>query len=205
MLYTFLSLGDSYTIGEQVDPHKNFPHQVVSLLQKCGYDFSPPTIIAQTGWTTDELGDAIKQAALPGRYDFVTLLAGVNNQYRGRSAEDYLPEFEALLKRAIRFASDRSEHVIVLSIPDWGATPFASDRNRGQITREIDEYNMAKKLLATIYKARYLDVTPWTREAAQHPSLLAADGLHPSAVEYRRWAEKISEIIIEEISLSQGT
>lgn len=191
MSYTYLALGDSYTIGEQVDPRLNFPSQVTASLRKHGFDFSPPEIIAKTGWTTDELADAIKNAALKPSYDFVTLLIGVNNQYRGRKVEEYIPEFESLLKQAIHFAGNKADHVIVLSIPDWGVTPFARDRNRVRVASEINAYNAANKLMATRYKVHYIDITPWTREAATDHSLLACDSLHPSDKEYKRWAAEI--------------
>lgn len=124
-------------------------------------------------------------------FDFVTLLIGVNNQYRGRSVENYKPQFEELLRKAIRFAGNKADHVVVLSIPDWGVTPFANGRDKAQIATEIDAYNAANKQIAQQYQVHYIDITPWTREAANDNSLLAADGLHPSGKEYKRWAEKI--------------
>ena len=193
--YTFLALGDSYTIGESVSANDNFPNQVVQLLRKVGFDFRTPEIIAKTGWTTDELLAAIHNQNLLVKYDFVTLLIGVNNQYRGRTVDNYKTEFENLLKQAIQFADDNKNHVIVLSIPDWGVTPFAEGRDRQQISNEIDNYNAANKQIAERYGVQYLDITPWTREAATDISLLANDGLHPSGKEYKRWAEKLSNIM----------
>jgi lysophospholipase L1-like esterase len=193
--YNYLALGDSYTIGESVLPAENFPNQTIQLVKKGGYDFKPPEIIAKTGWTTDELQTAINNHEFHSPYDFVTLLIGVNNQYRGRTVENYKPEFENLLNQAIQFAGGKKDHVIVLSIPDWGATPFANGRDRIQIAREIDEYNAANKLISEKYKVSYIDITPGTREAATDPSLLAADGLHPSAKEYSRWAAKLAVVL----------
>ena len=193
--YTFLALGDSYTIGESVSANDNFPNQVVQLLRKVGFDFRTPEIIAKTGWTTDELLAAIHNQNLLVKYDFVTLLIGVNNQYRGRTVDNYKTEFENLLKQAIQFADDNKNHVIVLSIPDWGVTPFAESRDRQQISNEINNYNAANKQIAERYGVHYLDITPWTREAATDISLLANDGLHPSGKEYKRWAEKLSNIM----------
>jgi lysophospholipase L1-like esterase len=194
--YYYLALGDSYTIGESVPTADNFPNQVVSFMQNNAITFNPARIIAKTGWTTDELeaGTAAENTADPLRYsyDFVSLLIGVNNQYRGRTADSYKPEFEALLKKAILFAGNRPGKVVVLSIPDWGVTPFATGRNRAQIAAEIDAYNTANKEIALRYNVHYIDITPWTREAAANTSLLAADGLHPSGIEYKRWAEKIA-------------
>jgi lysophospholipase L1-like esterase len=193
--YYYLALGDSYTIGEKVLQADNFPNQVYSMMKNDTVDFQPPRIIAKTGWTTDELEAGIIAAnnadPLRSTYDFVSLLIGVNNQYRGRSVDNYKSEFEELLKKAIVYTGNKAERVVVLSIPDWGVTPFADGRDRAQIAREIDAYNAANKQIAEQYHVHYIDITPWTREAAADNSLLAADGLHPSAKEYKRWAEKI--------------
>ncbi|TAL47185.1 MAG: SGNH/GDSL hydrolase family protein [Chitinophagaceae bacterium] len=193
--YTYLALGDSYTIGESVSAKENFPNQTVQILTKAGYDFHEPEIIAKTGWTTDELLEAINNHKFLPCYDFVTLLIGVNNQYRGRSIENYKPEFESLLKQVIQFAGGKTDHVIVLSIPDWGATLFAEGRNRNQISMEIDAYNTANKMIAEKYKVHYIDITPGTKGAANDSTLLAADGLHPSGKEYKCWADKVSTVI----------
>ena len=193
--HTFLALGDSYTIGHNVLPAENFPAQTFQLLMQLGYNFKSPEIVATTGWTTDELQNNINNRSFNPPYDVVTLLIGVNNQYRGHPVDSYKPEFENLLKQAIKFAGGKSDHVIVLSIPDWGVTPFAAGRDRDQIAREIDEYNTANKFISEMYKVHYIDITPWTREAANDPTLIATDGLHPSAKEYKRWAEKLADKI----------
>lgn len=202
--YHYLALGDSYTIGERVNPDENFPNQVFSILKNDFPGLLSPRIIAKTGWTTDELEDGIiksdvEDPLLPS-YDMVSLLIGVNNQYRGRPLNEYKGQFEALLKKAIQFAGNRADRVIVLSIPDWGITPFAEarlpdgqGRDRDQIAKEIDAYNDANKKVADLYNIYYISITPWTREAESDPSLLADDGLHPSGKEYKRWAEKIAE------------
>ncbi len=196
MKYHYLALGDSYTIGESVAMQENFPNQSAALLAKDSIYLYPPRIIARTGWTTNELKNGISAsgAAEPLRnpYDFVSLLIGVNNQYRGYPPDIYKTEFEDLLKKAILYAGNRPERVIVLSIPDWGVTPFAEGRDRARIAAEIDVYNRLNKEIAIRYNVRYLDITPWTREAAADPSLLAPDGLHPSGKEYRRWAEQVA-------------
>jgi lysophospholipase L1-like esterase len=177
-------------------PQDNFPNQLFSMIKNDGVDFQPPRIIARTGWTTDELEAGIIAAnnsdSLLSSYDFVSLLIGVNNQYRGRSVDNYKPEFEELLKKAIAYTGNKAERVVVLSIPDWGVTPFAAGRDRAQIAREIDAYNAANKQIAEQYHVHYIDITPWTREAATDHSLLASDGLHPSGKEYKRWAERIA-------------
>jgi lysophospholipase L1-like esterase len=201
--YYYLALGDSYTIGESLPPQDNFPNQVYSMMKNESVDFQPPRIIAKTGWTTDELEAGIVAAnnadPLRPTYDFVSLLIGVNNQYRGRSVDSYKPGFEELLKKAIVYAGNKAERVVVLSIPDWGVTPFANGRDRAQIAREIDAYNAANKQIAEQYHVHYIDITPWTREAAADNSLLAADGLHPSGKEYKRWAERIAFLFKQQL------
>ncbi len=189
--YTYLALGDSYTIGEGVPLYDSFPYQAVQLLRKSGRMFHAPEIIAKTGWTTDELAAGIAQTNLLRAYDFVSLLIGVNNQYRGRNLDEYTVQFEALLKQAIGFAGGHSSHVIVLSIPDWGATPFAIDRDKQKIAIEIDSFNMVNKTIAERHRTHYIDITPGTRTSASDATMLATDKLHPSGKEYAKWAERI--------------
>lgn len=194
--YTYLALGDSYTIGEQVPAADNFPNQAVNLLQQKGISIESPRIIAVTGWTTDELEAGIIESnrtePIRNDYDFVSLLIGVNDQYRGRPAAGYEPAFEGLLKKAIGYAGNRAEKVVVLSIPDWGITPFAEGRDSRQIATEIDQYNSIKKKVCDKYQVHFIDITPGTREAAIDATLLATDKLHPSGKEYRRWAERVA-------------
>jgi len=192
---TYLALGDSYTIGEQVLLKDSFPYQLVQLLRKKSLPFTAPEIIAKTGWTTDELLAGIDALELLPGYDLVTLLIGVNNQYRGRATENYAVEFTTLLKMSIQFAGNKPGQVVVVSIPDWGVTPFASGRNREQIAEKIDAFNTINKSVAMDYGVHYIDITPSSREAATQTNLLAEDGLHPSARAYRQWAEKIAAII----------
>jgi lysophospholipase L1-like esterase len=193
--YTYLALGDSYTIGEKVPVRENFPNQVYHILATKGISIQAPQIIAKTGWTTDELQDAIKKENIQSQYDFVSLLIGVNNQYRGRSAEEYATEFESLLRQAIQFAGNDPSRVMVLSIPDWGVTPYAFGRDREQIAREIDAYNAINKKLSARLGAHYIDITPGTREASTDPALIAEDGLHPSGKEYARWAARVAQLV----------
>ena len=197
--YSYLALGDSYTIGQSVLSSENFPNQTVQLLNQQNYNFKSPEILATTGWTTDELQNNINSHTFTPPYDFVSLLIGVNNQYRGRSVENYKPEFESLLKQAIQFAGGNANRVIIVSIPDWGVTPFADGRDMTQIAREIDDYNAANRYISEIYKVRYIDITPGSREAATDPSLVAGDGLHPSAKEYTRWAQKVFAVIKQQL------
>ncbi|GAB4091841.1 SGNH/GDSL hydrolase family protein [Flaviaesturariibacter terrae] len=194
-LYTYLALGDSYTIGESVAIPDSFPYQVVQHLRRDKVHMAPPEIIARTGWTTDELQAALEGYTFLRQYDFVSLLIGVNNQYRGRSVEDFAPECGALLDRAVQLAHGRASHVFLLSIPDYGVTPFSREKelDADRIAQEIDQFNAAARALAAQHGAHFIDITPGTREAAQDPSLLAVDALHPSGKEYTRWAIRLAE------------
>jgi lysophospholipase L1-like esterase len=190
---TYLALGDSYTIGEGVPIHESFPYLLVQKLRARGVPVCAPEIVAKTGWTTDELRAGMdKTLFLDRRYDLVTLLIGVNNQYRGRSAEAYAGEFEGLLKDAVAKAYGDRSRVFVLSIPDWGVTPFAEGRDRGRIAREIDAFNAVNKRIAQSYGVAYVDITPGTRLADKDLSVLASDKLHPSGKEYGRWADLVA-------------
>ncbi len=193
--YRMLCIGDSYTIGEGMAAQERFPNQAVAMLKAYGINFEEPKIIAKTGWTTDELMAAIAEEKPTKDYDFVTLLIGVNNQYRGRSAEEYREEFKKLLNMAIEFAQRKANHVIVLSIPDWGVTPFAEGRDRKKIAEEIDLFNGINKQESGLRKVHYIDITPSTRKAANDPSLVAEDKLHPSAKEYHVWAKLVADVI----------
>jgi lysophospholipase L1-like esterase len=182
----YLALGDSYTIGESVAVADRYPVQLARELK-----LGDPEIIARTGWTTDELNAAIDKADPHGPYRLVTLLIGVNNQYRGRSADEYRQQFTALLKRAIGFAGGDASKVLVISIPDWGVTPFAKDRDRAKIGREIDQFNAINREETAKAGARYADITPESRKAADDKSLVAEDGLHPSGKMYSEWVKLI--------------
>lgn len=197
--YTFLCLGDSYTIGERVAPEDRFPSQTILLLHSKGIYFENPKIIATTGWTTDELMLAIDAAKINQTYDLVTLLIGVNNQYRGQNAAVYEKQFSRLLEKAIQFAGGATNRVIVLSIPDWGATPFAEGRNREQITAEIDQFNTINKTESEKHGVHYLDITEISRKGFNDPSLLAEDGLHPSGKMYAQWSQPLASIIAGEL------
>ena len=199
--YSYLALGDSYTIGEKVNQVESFPFQAVAMLQEKGIHFQPPQVIATTGWSTDELATAIEKATLRESYDFVTLLIGVNDQYRGRPASLYPAAFESLLERAIGLAGNDASKVAVLSIPDWGVTPFAEGRDRRQIALEIDEYNRINQRLAQKYRVAYIDVTPATRRAAKEADLLAEDGLHPSGRAYAEWAGWLASLIATRVGI----
>jgi lysophospholipase L1-like esterase len=196
---TYLALGDSYTIGEQVPIHDNFPFQTVQLLQKQHVEVAEPVIIATTGWTTDELDASIREHNLHETFTFVTLLIGVNNQFRGRTIENYRHEYDQLLNQAIAFAGGQAAHVFVLSIPDWGATPFAEGRDREKIAHEIDGYNAACKEITEAHKCQYIDITNSTRKHGQDSDYLAADKLHPSAREYSVWAHLLADMVAKTV------
>lgn len=191
----FLALGDSYTIGEAVPENECWPMQLVEMLNNVGKVFSKPQIIATTGWTSDELIASIKIGNPQGPFDLVSLLIGVNNQYRGYSKEVYAKEFEDLLNQAIDFAGGIAIHVVVVSIPDWGATPFAKDRNREEIATEIDEYNTINREISFQKGVHYVDITLGSRLSLSDYSLVTTDELHPSGKEYMKWTEKIYKIV----------
>lgn len=196
--FTYLALGDSYTIGEGVDEKDRYPNQTIALLKTKGLTFDQPTIVAKTGWTTDELMKGINDAGISDNsYDLVTLLIGVNNQYRGREVENYKKEFRVMLEDAIHFAKGNPNHVIVLSIPDWGVTPFASTRStdKEKVASEIDTYNQANKTIAEELGTHYIDITQRYREIGALPEMVVDDKLHPSALVYGEWAEQLANII----------
>lgn len=197
---TLLALGDSYTIGEGVAEDERWPLQLVQQLNAQRYSFAPPTIIAKTGWTTDELEAGIREHQLAGSYDWVTLLIGVNNQYRGRDLAEYRLQFRQLLKLAIEKANHDPQRVIVLSIPDWGVTPFAIEHGRQPelISEQIDRFNQVNREESVLLQTHYVDITRLTRDAANEPArFLVADQLHPSPEMYREWAILAAAVIID--------
>jgi lysophospholipase L1-like esterase len=194
-----LALGDSYTIGEGVALDDRWPMQLVAMLRARGSSVAAPTIVARTGWTTDELSTGIDEAGVTGPFDLVTLLVGVNNQYRGRSADEYRAQFRALLARAIGFAGGRANRVIVVSIPDWGATPFADGRDRARIALDIDAFNAVNRDESAHAGAPYVDVTPISRRATSEHDLISDDGLHPSPRMYAAWVSAMLPIVLASI------
>ena len=200
--YSYLALGDSYTIGEQVLPEDNFPNQTVKLLNKSvnnAHHFADPEIIAQTGWTTDELDAAIDATKISKTYDIVSLLIGVNNQYRGQPVKGFKIEFEHLLQRAIQFANNKPNHVFVLSIPDWGITPFAEGKDRKKIAEEIDAYNAVCETSAKSFQTHFIDITFSQKVDGNKTEFLAPDGLHPSGKEYKKWAGKLAGAVLKQL------
>jgi lysophospholipase L1-like esterase len=194
--FTMLALGDSYTIGEGVGEADRFPNQLITLLDNEGIHFQKPKIIATTGWTSDELLHAISNEKMQQAFDFVTLLIGVNNQYRGLDLDNYREEFKTLLQQAINLASGNRNHVIVISIPDWGVTKFAEGRDRKKIASEIDEFNAVNQQESEKNHVHYINITGFTRE---HPDWLTSDGLHPDLKQYALWADQLSKVIHQEI------
>lgn len=189
--YRFLALGDSYTIGESVSSSERFPAQTADLLKTMGIPMGAPQYIAQTGWTSQDLQDAIKRSSLLTEYKVVSLLIGVNDQYQGLDTAAYRKRFTQLLEQAIQLTGNRAKNVFVLSIPDYGVTPFGGGSKR--ISKEIDEFNTINKAITLAYQVRYIDITPTSRLAANDQSLTANDGLHPSAKQYQQWASKLAE------------
>lgn len=186
---SYLALGDSYTIGEAVPEAGRWPVQLAAALRARGIALADPRIIATTGWTTDELSAAMDAAEPIAAHGFVSLLIGVNNQYRGREVENYRAEFAALLDRAIGLAAGREDRVLVLSIPDWGVTPFGqgSGRDTTQIARELDAYNAVAAEECSVRGVAFVDITPASRSPGSQPDRIAEDGLHPSALAYTDW------------------
>lgn len=191
MAARFIALGDSYTIGEGVPEAGRWPVQLVADLAAAGIALDPPRIVAVTGWTTDELAAGMDSATLAPGWDLVTLLIGVNNQYRGRGEDEYRQEFAHLLARAVALADGQAGRVVVVSIPDWGVTRFAreSGRDRAAIGAALDRFNAIARTEAGAAGAAFVDITDLTRA---HPDELADDGLHPDARQYARWISRIA-------------
>ncbi|MFI5171445.1 MAG: SGNH/GDSL hydrolase family protein [Chitinophagales bacterium] len=189
-----LCLGDSYTIGQSVAVDERFPEQTLALLKQENVLFEAPEIIARTGWTSLNLINAIERSELKKEYDYVTLLIGVNDQFQGIDTTMYKSNFEKLLKTAIALANNKADHIFVLSIPDYGVTPFAKygTQPTAEISNEIDIFNSINKIISEKYNVHYINITSISRDAEDDASLLAGDGLHPSGKMYKLWAELLS-------------
>lgn len=187
----YLALGDSYTIGESVQEEERYPMQLADSLRKNDVDVAEVKIVARTGWTTDELTTALARENLQeGDYNLVSLLIGVNNQYRGYSLVEYQSAFTDLLNQAVAYAGGHKDRVFVVSIPDWGVTPYGRIYGNPERTaEEIDRFNDVNFSITEAKGIRYFDITPISREALDDRSLVASDGLHPSGKMYTRWVE----------------
>jgi lysophospholipase L1-like esterase len=186
----FLALGDSYTIGESVTGNERWPVQLAEALRKKGRNIDGPTIIATTGWRTDNLKNAVTIAKLKEEYGLVSLLIGVNNQYQGKPIEQFETEFEDLLKTSIKLAGGKKENVFVVSIPDYGYTPFGKSK-QDTISKELDNYNTITRIITERYGIKYFYITDISRKGLEDPELVASDGLHPSGKMYSQWVELI--------------
>lgn len=195
----FLTLGDSYTIGQSVSVNDRWPAQLASELSIRGYEVPEVKYIAQTGWRTDNLINAIEQQQPLSGYNLVSLLIGVNNQYQGGSTSTYYNEFENLLKTALLLTSNKPEHVFVLSIPDYAYTPFGGGSS--VISNQIDEFNSINKIITESYSIKYINITPISRLGLLQPELVATDGLHPSGIMYGMWVQEILKSIEKELDV----
>lgn len=196
----YLALGDSYTIGESVAENLRWPVQLVSRLREAGLQMADAEIIARTGWTTDELQEGIADQYESRAYDLVSVLVGVNDQYRGYPIEEYRARFKDLLAFAISAAGGDPQRVIVLSIPDWGVTPFASGQDRAKIATQINAFNAVNKEESAAAGVHYFDITAISRQATSDPTLIAGDGLHPSGEMYKLWVDLIFPDVYKLIS-----
>lgn len=192
---TFLALGDSYTIGQSVTTTERFPAQTTALLRSAGINITDPKYIAATGWTTDILASAINNQQPLGTFSVVSLLIGVNDQYQRHDTTGYRQRFRDLLNTSILLAGNKRNHVFVLSIPDYGVTPFGGSSDTGFINRQIDQFNNINREETMQASCQYIDITASTREALSDPTLIASDGLHPSGKEYSKWANRLAPMM----------
>lgn len=193
----YLALGDSYTIGESVPEAERWPVQLVAALGEQGINIAAAEIIARTGWTTDELASAIATADPAGPYDLVSLLIGVNNQYRGRSEDEYRAQFVELLDTAVSLANNNPSRVFVVSIPDWGVTPFGQGRDFRGVSEAIDAFNAINREETIKRGIAYIDITPISRQVPDDPALIAGDGLHPSGAMYTLWVTEMQPTVCD--------
>ena len=191
----FLALGDSYTIGQSVEINERWPVQFLKELKTSTSAIDTLQIIAQTGWRVDQLNEAMNNSDLEAPYGLVSLLIGVNNQYQGQKANSFKPEFIEILERSLKLVDNRKERLFVVSIPDWGASPYGATLNRTQISKEIDEFNSVLKEESEKRGIRYFNITTISRRALTDNSLIASDRLHPSGKMYKLWVDKIIPVI----------
>jgi len=195
----YLALGDSYTIGESVMVEERYPIQLATMLTNDSFAVDETKIIAKTGWTTGELQAAINQEKPDSNYQLVSLLIGVNNQYRGNSIDVYAKEFEGLLQQAVAFANGEKEKVFVVSIPDYAYTPFGQNADSEAITKGVSGFNVVNKQITDQYNIAYYNITPISQEGIEKPVLVAQDKLHPSGEQYRIWVESFYEDVRKQL------
>ena len=197
--YTYLALGDSYTIGESVVETQRWPVQLVEQLRARGYKMAPPKIIAKTGWTTGDLLRGIDDELDVQRdFDIVSILIGVNNQYQGKLITEYEEELRTIFRKAINHSKTREKGVFAVSIPDYGYTPFGAE-NQEEISAGIDRFNEVFKRVAADFNVPFYNITPISRDAANNAELVASDGLHPSGLMYKYWVDQFVNQVAEKL------
>jgi len=194
--YSFIALGDSYTIGEGVNEDERWPNQFVDVAYENGIDFDQPMIIAETGWKTYDLLNAINQTSFTKKYDYVSLLIGVNNQFNSRPIDEFEEDLNKLMDEMKRIKKNDGS-IVIISIPDWGYSPFGESSDMNDISGQIDLFNSSLRKFATTNNLKYVDVTEISRRGINEPDLIADDNLHPSGIMYLEWAEKIYDIWID--------
>lgn len=197
---TYLALGDSYTIGERVEEQDRWPVQLTKKLNQAGFSFLQPKIIAKTGWRSDELLNAMNNQLEDEKYDLVSILIGVNNQYQGKNIDTFKSELKTTVEEAIAHSNTGKSHVFMVSIPDYGVTPFGKDSGKENISKEITMYNGICKQTAEDYGIPFYNITDISLKAATNSAMVAEDGLHPSGEMYRQWVEKIAPKIEKKLS-----
>lgn len=194
--FSLLALGDSYTIGEGVNEDQIWPNQFIKVAYENGVDFSSPRIIAETGWKSYDLINAIESSNFEKKYDYVSLLIGVNNQFNSRPVNEFENDLDKLLIK-INNLKKKSGSVLIISIPDWGSSPYGVGFDRNEISNEINTFNNSLKSFANTNGLNYVDVTEISRRAINEPNLIAIDNLHPSGIMYLEWAKKIFQVWID--------
>ena len=194
--YSFIALGDSYTIGEGVNQNERWPNQFVDVAYENGVDFDQPMIIAETGWKTYDLLNAINQTNFTKKYDYISLLIGVNNQFNSRPIDEFEEDLNKLMDEMKRIKKNDGS-IIIISIPDWGYTPFGESSDMSDISEQINLFNSSLRKFATTNGLKYVDVTEISRRGINEPDLITNDNLHPSGIMYLEWAKKIYDIWID--------
>ena len=194
--YSFIALGDSYTIGEGVNEDERWPNQFVDVAYENGVDFDQPIIIAETGWKTYDLLNAINQTNFTKKYDYISLLIGVNNQFNSRPIDEFEEDLNKLMDEMKRIKKNDGS-IIIISIPDWGYTPFGESSDMSDISEQINLFNSSLRKFATTNGLKYVDVTEISRRGINEPDLITNDNLHPSGIMYLEWAKKIYNIWID--------